>query len=236
MKYDIICISDVHLRSSGCQAEELHTFLKENKCHQLILVGDIFDLWTSNNWNKHCNSVVRSVLKAANDGTQVIYVTGNHDDALRSVTPLSLGNIQIVDEYILEYYGNKYMVIHGDKFDLVNRTVSIVGGVLYDWVLVINDWVFKCRKKLGIQSHWSLSKYVKTNTKKVLAFISNFKTILATYAYENECQGVICGHIHTPEITEIHLGNFIKVDYYNCGDWVENCTALVAKDGKWEIK
>ena len=44
--------------------------------------------------------------------------------------------------------------------------------------------------------------------------------------------GVICGHIHTPEIKTMPNG----IIYMNDGDWVETCSALVEHyDGRWEI-
>src|SRR3546814_9720020 len=43
--------------------------------------------------------------------------------------------------------------------------------------------------------------------------------------------GVVCGHIHSAEMRAID-----GVDYYNDGDWVEGCTALVEHhDGTMEI-
>ena len=43
--------------------------------------------------------------------------------------------------------------------------------------------------------------------------------------------GVVCGHIHTAEFRIID-----GIEYYNDGDWVEGCTALVEHfDGRLEI-
>ena len=43
--------------------------------------------------------------------------------------------------------------------------------------------------------------------------------------------GVICGHIHTPEMSMID-----GVHYCNDGDWVESCSALVEHhDGRFEL-
>jgi hypothetical protein len=42
---------------------------------------------------------------------------------------------------------------------------------------------------------------------------------------------VICGHIHVPAVRTID-----GIAYYNCGDWVEHCTALVEHlDGTMEL-
>jgi len=47
--------------------------------------------------------------------------------------------------------------------------------------------------------------------------------------------GVICGHIHFPEIRNVKQKNR-DILYCNTGDWVENCSALVEQgDGKIEL-
>ena len=41
--YRTIAISDVHLGTKDCKAEELNNFLKNNTCDNLYLVGDIIE-------------------------------------------------------------------------------------------------------------------------------------------------------------------------------------------------
>jgi hypothetical protein len=53
-------------------------------------------------------------------------------------------------------------------------------------------------------------------------FISRFEHDLFEHARSRDCDGVICGHIHSPNVV-----NFGEVAYLNTGDWVENCTALI---------
>jgi UDP-2,3-diacylglucosamine pyrophosphatase LpxH len=54
---------------------------------------------------------------------------------------------------------------------------------------------------------------------------------VARYTRQQGCAGVVCGHIHVPAIREID-----GIAYYNCGDWVEHCSALVEHvDGRMEL-
>jgi UDP-2,3-diacylglucosamine pyrophosphatase LpxH len=86
------------------------------------------------------------------------------------------------------------------------------------------------RHKLGF-GYWSLSKYLKHNVKKAVSFIFEFEKTLVRYCQHHNYDGIICGHIHTPEIKVIE-----GVIYMNDGDWVESCSALVeAEDGTWSI-
>ena len=42
---------------------------------------------------------------------------------------------------------------------------------------------------------------------------------------------MVCGHIHHAEIRHVK-----GIEYHNCGDWVESCTALIEhEDGRIEL-
>ncbi|MGB7839669.1 MAG: hypothetical protein WBL40_16325, partial [Terrimicrobiaceae bacterium] len=93
-----------------------------------------------------------------------------------------------------------------------------------------NGLVNFCRRRFGL-GYWSLSAYVKAEVKNVVSFISRFEEAVVRYARDFEVDGVLCGHIHTAAIREIH-----GIDYYNAGDWVESCTAIVERyDGSMEL-
>ena len=61
--------------------------------------------------------------------------------------------------------------------------------------------------------------------------IRDSEKTVSDYAKRKKYDGIICGHIHHAEDQ-----NFDGVNYLNCGDWVESCTALVENyDGTFEI-
>ena len=119
---EVVVISDVHLGTYGSHAKEVLQYLKTIRPHTLILNGDIIDVW---NFRKsyfpaaHMD-VLRRIMKMASKGTKVIYITGNHDDMLRKYTDLQLGNLQIVDKFLLEIENKKAWIFHGVVF--VNTT------------------------------------------------------------------------------------------------------------------
>jgi UDP-2,3-diacylglucosamine pyrophosphatase LpxH len=240
MHYKSIFISDVHLGTKDCKAEQLNNFLKNNTCETLYLIGDIIDGWriSQNKWRwkqSHTN-VVRRVLGHAKRGTKVVYIAGNHDEFLRPLIPygLSFGHIELANHYEhLGIDGKKYLVVHGDMFDGITRLapwLSFLGDRAYDFVLNINTTFNSIRHRFGF-GYWSLSRYLKGKVKKAVDFVFKFEENLSGYCKRKGYDGVICGHIHTAEIKEIE-----GVIYMNDGDWVESCTALVENlDGKWEI-
>ena len=232
-----IWISDTHLGTSGCQAELLLDFLKSSDCETLYLVGDIIDGWQLRKgwyWPPRHNDVVRCVLKKAKHGTRVVYIPGNHDEAFRDYVGLNLGGVELLAETIHETAdGRKLLVLHGDEFDgvvLYARWLAFLGDSAYTLLLKINGILNRIRKWRGLP-YWSLSAKIKKRVKNAVQFISSFEQAVAHAAVERGADGVVCGHIHTAEIRMIG-----DVTYYNDGDWVESCTALVEHaDGRMEI-
>ena len=235
--YKTIFISDIHLGSKACQAELLLDFLKVNDSEKLYLVGDIVDGWRLKRkwfWPQSHNDVVQKILRKARKGTEIIYVPGNHDEALRRYIGTHFGGIEVKPTDIYEAVnGDKYLVLHGDNFDnvmLYARWLAYIGDHAYDLVLRLNTVFNGLRRLMGLR-YWSLSSYLKIKVKNAVRFISEYEQVIVKEARKAGVQGVICGHIHHAEIKQ-----YDDIIYMNDGDWVESCTALVEHfDGTWEI-
>ena len=238
--YRSIFVSDVHLGTKDCKAEQLNNFLKHNTCDTLYLVGDIIDGWKVRQnklrWKQSHTNVVRRILGHAKRGTKVVYVAGNHDEFLRPMIPLgiSFGMVEIVNQTEhIGVDGRHYLVVHGDMFDGITRLapwLSILGDRAYDLILRANTRLNWVMHRMGF-GYFSLSLFLKRRVKRAVDFIFKFEQNLANYCKKRGFDGVICGHIHHAEIKEIS-----GVVYMNDGDWVESMTALVEHwDGLWEI-
>ncbi|MBV1774921.1 UDP-2,3-diacylglucosamine diphosphatase [Burkholderiaceae bacterium DAT-1] len=226
--YRAIWISDVHLGTSGCQADYLLDFLKHNESEYLYLVGDIIDGWALKRgwyWQQSHNDVVQKILRKARKGTKVTYIAGNHDEVMRQFLGLAFGGIDICDEAVhTTLDGRKLLVLHGDLFDAViqcARWLAVVGDHAYTVTLKLNRWFNHIRARLGME-YWSLSQYLKHRVKKAVSFVSQFEEAVAREARARGMDGVVCGHIHKAEMREID-----GVLYCNDGDWVESLSALV---------
>ena len=229
MNNTTLFISDVHLGSRGSNPKELFELLKKEQPKQLFIVGDFIDGWLLKKrfyWTKESTDVIRKILAYSNKGTEVIYITGNHDDFLRSYSPQDFGNIQIVDEW--EWNG--YLITHGDKYDGVVQLkwLGIIGSYGYELALIID----KTLKKLGYKK--SFSKMVKDKVKSAVKFITDFEKQLAYQAHSRGLKGVICGHIHKPEDKQILVKNE-SIHYLNCGDWIENNSYIEFKKNKFKL-
>ena len=236
-----IWISDVHLGTKGCNAELLIDFLDTTDSDTMYLVGDILDGWRLKKkfyWPASHNDIVWRILKRAKRGTRIVYIPGNHDEMFRQFTGLSFGGVEIRRAAFHDTAdGRRLMVLHGDEFDavmLAHRWLAFVGDKLYHTTMALNRWVNWFRRRMNMP-YWSLSKMAKHKVKNAVEFISKYEEVVARAAGQRGVDGVVCGHIHTAEArTFMHEGR--RIEYWNDGDWVEGCNALVEhSDGRMEI-
>lgn len=237
LQYRTIWISDVHLGTRGCNAEMLIDFLDSVDSETLYLVGDIIDGWRLKKkfyWPASHNEIVWRILKRARRGTRIVYIPGNHDEMFRQFTGLNFGGVEIRRAaFHTTADGRRLMVLHGDEFDtvmLAHRWLAFVGDALYHVLMGLNRRINAVRRRLDLP-YWSLSKVAKHKVKNAVEFISRYEEVVSRAAAERGVDGVVCGHIHTAEIRD-----FDGIAYYNDGDWVEGCTALVEHmDGRMEV-
>jgi len=231
-------LSDIHLGTRACQADRLLAFLKEYDAEYLYLVGDIIDLWAMKRglyWPKEHNTIVQKILRKARHDTKVIFVPGNHDEGIRRYIGMSFGAVDVVSEHVhVTVNGKKMLIIHGDEYDQVttyHRWISHLGDLTYTLLVHMNRILSVIRRKLRVSGHWSLADYAKRNVLKAVAFIGDFEKAAVKGASLRKMDGVICGHIHTPVMKVVD-----GLDYINCGDWVDNCTAVIEEcDGSLHL-
>lgn len=236
-RYRTIWISDIHLGTRGCNADMLIDFLDSVDSETLYLVGDIVDGWQLRKriyWPTAHNDVVWRIMKRARRGTRVVYIPGNHDEIFRQFTGMNFGGVEVRRRaFHTTADGRRLLVLHGDEFDaimLAHRWLAVVGDAAYTMLMVVNRHVNRVRRWLGMP-YWSLSKMAKHKVKNAVSFISRFEEVVAHEAGRRRVDGVVCGHIHTAEIRQ-----FGAITYFNDGDWVEGCTALVEHmDGRMEV-
>jgi UDP-2,3-diacylglucosamine pyrophosphatase LpxH len=236
-RYRSLFLSDIHLGTRGCQAERLLAFLERHDCERLYLVGDIVDGWRLQSgfyWPSAHTRVMKAFLAMAERGTQVVYVTGNHDEFLRRYSDMVVGNLHLVDEAEhLTADGQRLLVTHGDAYDVVtryHRWLAFLGDIGYGILLEANRVFNWARKRFGY-GYFSLSAWVKHRVKQAVSYIGDYEEAVSWTCRQRGFAGVVCGHIHHAEITD-----YGGIRYMNCGDWVESCTALAEDDaGRFEI-
>lgn len=233
-----VFLSDIHLGTPDSKADEVVEFLKHLRCRKLVLNGDIIDGWAlkrGGRWSPRHSRVIRKILKMTErDETEVVYLRGNHDEILERFLPMAFGRIRLTKEHVHPAAdGKRYLVVHGDGFDSVStnhKWLASLGAVGYNFLLRVNRGYNFYRAWRG-KEYYSLSKAVKAKVKSAVCFVDRYEELLQELARHRRCDGIICGHIHTPE--DKLVGD---IRYLNSGDWVESLTAIIEHhDGRMEL-
>lgn len=234
---DVLVLSDLHLGTYGCRAEELLDYLRSIKPRMVVLNGDIVDIWQfkKSYFPISHMKVLKRLMKLAAK-VPVYYITGNHDEALRRYSPARLGNLRLLDRLDLELGGERYWFFHGDIFDASTRHakwIAKLGGLGYDLLIRLNDLVNRALTLVG-RPRMSFSARIKRSVKRAVAYIEDFEATAAEVAIHEGYHYVVCGHIHQPQLRTITTPKG-SVRYMNSGDWIEHMTALEYADGRWTI-
>jgi len=235
---DVVILSDLHLGSYYCRARELQQYLSSIHPKTLVLNGDVIERAAINKRffpRKHME-IINILLHLTLKGTQIYYVTGNHDDYLRKFLSLSFGPIHFRESLVFNIKGQSHWIFHGDVLDahrVVSPVVRYLGDKGYHMLLRLNRTQNRLRKLLG-KPPTSLAKKVKGKLGKAQSYIDQFEKTAAKLTAKKGYDRVICGHIHQPVIKSIPVGDR-QVTYMNSGDWVENLTALEMRFGNWEL-
>lgn len=234
--YRAAWISDVHLGTRTCNAPALLEFLRHCEVRTLYIVGDLIDIWSLRRgvyWPQEHNDVIQKILRKARKGTRIIYIPGNHDEFVERFCG-EYGHITIEKHAIhVTADERRILVIHGHELDTVvqnARWLAFAGDVGYQFLLSLNPLINFGRRRFGL-GYWSLSAYAKKRVKDAVKFIGEYEKAVVRYAEEYAVDAVLCGHIHSASVHQ-----FGDVTYYNCGDWVETCSAMVEQhDGTMEL-
>lgn len=235
MKYKYIILSDIHVGIKDSKTKELLNLLSKHNTEHLILNGDIIDGWAINRGSKIRKNHIKfiSELMKLSNSTKITWIRGNHDNFLESFIGTELGNIEIVEDMKITIDNKDYYIFHGDLIDIFitkYKFLATIGSIGYDIALFINRVYNKIRKLNGLK-YYSISDKIKKSVKFATNYINDFEENAIKIAKSKNCNGgVICGHIHVPEIRKID-----DALYINSGDWIENLTAITI-DKKDKIK
>jgi UDP-2,3-diacylglucosamine pyrophosphatase LpxH len=226
-------VSDVHLGFRYAQPEHFLDFLLRFRPEQLFILGDFLDGWKLRSawrWEPVYTRIFARLLHLAREGTELYYTPGNHDaflrcSEMRQIVENAGVRLRVQDEFLFQARdGRQFVVTHGDKFDVIEcryQWLSVATSLAYEPFLSCNWWTHRLLRRHG-HSPYAMCAILKDKVKAFVRFLSRFEQELFQHARSIGCQGVICGHIHKPGV--VTSGG---MTYFNTGDWVENCTALV---------
>jgi len=235
---EVAVISDIHLATHACKPKKVLKYLKSIQPKILVLNGDIIDSWrfSRNYFPKQQLKVIRQFIKMMEKGVQIYYITGNHDEFLRKFNQTQIGNLRIVNQLILELDGLKTWIFHGDIFDnIIHNTkwLAKLGAIIYGMLSILNQYVNRFLAWIGkpeIMIYKSIKKYIVREK----ISLSSFESAIGNAAIKRGYQTVICGHTHVPKQKQLTISDQ-KIQYLNCGDWIEHFTAAEYCDSNWTL-
>ena len=235
---EVAVISDIHLATHACKPKKVLKYLKSIQPKILVLNGDIIDSWrfSRNYFPKQQLKVIRQFIKMMEKGVQIYYITGNHDEFLRKFNQTQIGNLRIVNQLILELDGLKTWIFHGDIFDnIIHNTkwLAKLGATIYGMLSILNQYVNRFLAWIGkpeIMIYKSIKKYIVREK----ISLSSFESAIGNAAIKQGYQTVKCGHTHVPKQKQLTISDQ-KIQYLNCGDWIEHFTAAEYCDSNWTL-
>lgn len=237
-RLEIVVISDIHLGTYACHAEELLTYLSSIDPKKLILNGDILDTQKmKNNYFPPSHlKIIKKIVSLATKGTEVYFITGNHDDSLRKFDPIRMGAIKLSNRLTLRLNGKNTLFFHGDIFDVSLRYshwLLHLGRTGFEVLLLFSKMRSKLLAKFGKSSTPFIPSEQESNQRDPQQ-ISRFEQNVVKMAIDQQYDHVVCGHSHAPkkELFETTKGSCL---YLNSGDWVEHMTALEYSFKRWKL-
>lgn len=236
-------VSDLHMGTPRFDAAAFLHFLQATESEYLYLVGDILDGWKLAKewyWPATYDQIFQELLRKQENGTKVILIAGNHDEALRNLTfPVRHAftrafGVPIIDTLIHHTAdGRRCLILHGDQFDraIIRGSLAKLSDRVYDWFM--QTFRLSRGAYIHIDGRWrrfSLSKAVRRSGQWALYLINNFENAVRRRARSGLAQILICGHSHLPKLKDLD-----GITYGNCGCWVSGKNTFLAESETGEF-
>lgn len=228
-QFRALFLSDLHLGKPLCRADALLAFLKCHKADIIYLVGDVIDFWHLDrrpaDWSAAHRAVMSQLVSQAQAGARIHYLPGNHDGILRPYKNFNYSGILVSDRVVHTCLdGRRFLVTHGDQYDLfprLTRWLGPMGDRFHDVALRLSNYVNSVQKAGNYVNGLSFSSFTKRLMKAAILHLGQFDAKVSEELHADGLDGIVCGHFHHAERREIR-----GLDYFNSGDWMESCTAV----------
>lgn len=228
-----IFIADAHLKGlDDPNQKTLCSFLETLKdIDKLLILGDLFEFWTGYNeiLEYHYSTILSQFKRLKQQGTEIIYIEGNHDFSVAPFFKEILGGEAYPDSADINLDGKRVFLAHGD---IVEHSISYK-----IWRRFLRSGIAgRIIKIMPPAFAWKvamiLSKRSRRNHKRGDA-LDNLQRKFANEKIRQGFDVVVLAHSHVPEVSEI-AANGKKGVYANPGDWIKEFSYLIYEQG--EIK
>jgi len=208
-------ISDLHLGSSVCRADELLNFLDNLETKTLILNGDVFDNLDFRRLQKSHWKILKKIRKIA-DEIKVIWIKGNHDTEKAELIAHLLG-VDFLDDLIINQCDKTILITHGDRWDMFIKQRPLTSKIA--------DYIYRLIQSFDkkFNKDYYYSNLLKSKSKKIIRCGMVVENAI-NYCRIHNIDTVICGHTHMACLHHHLTKNEKVIEYWNSGSWTDkNC-------------
>ncbi|MBI3399742.1 MAG: UDP-2,3-diacylglucosamine diphosphatase [Deltaproteobacteria bacterium] len=230
-----IFIADAHLKGlNDPNQKHLCSFLEPLKdIDKLFILGDLFEFWTGHNQVlEHCYAPVLSQFKRLKqNGTEIIYIEGNHDFSVAPFFKEILGGEVYPDSADINLDGKRFFLAHGD---IVEHSAgykiwrSFLRSSIFNLIIKITPPAFV----------WGVAMCLSKTSRRNHKMGDRLDTRQREFAQDKIREGfdiVILAHSHCPDVSKETV-NEKKGVYANPGDWIKEFSYLVYEDGNIRLE
>lgn len=243
----ILFISDLHLCASRPSVtKRFIDFLNTSapKYEALFILGDFFEVWLGDDNNDpHDREVINALAKFTQRSLPVYFMQGNRDFLIGKHFAKQTGVTLIPDPYVVELYGDKVLLMHGDSLCTLDvahqRFRKIVRNPVFQWLFL--KLPLFCRQRIAKKlRNKSRQSFIKENAVSITSVNTNGRFEVTQQAVESaliQCQAqiLIHGHTHQAGIHEFKLKNK-PAKRIVLGEWGPLGNVLVYAKGSLALK
>ncbi len=231
-----VFIADAHLRDPGDENyRRLLTFLEglRGNTRTLYLLGDIFEFWIG---YRHAVfsayvPILEALRRLREDGTELVFVEGNHDFHMGPYFEEFLGCRVIADDAAVDIDGLRVYLAHGDLADPADRGYRLLRRLLH------SRFILFLSRIVTPDLPWAISRWMGRQSRKQYADRSvrrQPETLILAHARRRLAEGhqaVVTGHFHHPLLHPDTAGTVVAL-----GDWIDQYSYAVYEDGAFRLE
>lgn len=211
-------VAGLNLGTKKNSSDHFLECLRRYEPESIYLIGDMlaYREWKSNfSWPQAHNDIVQKLLRQARKGAKVLYIPGDRDGFMRHYGEAELGGIKLVHDAVHETaHGQRFFVTHGDAFDLVAPSLSVLGKLGAKAVagaVGVSRLIEIAARSLGLFVH---GQTYGQSPDREEHFVDSFASTAISSARADQFNGIICGHLPHPASRQID-----GVAFFSTGDW-----------------
>jgi len=230
-------ISDLHLDDRRPETTALlQDFLQQEaaRADALYILGDLFEFWLGDDVPSRCSvEIAASLALLVDKGVPCYFMHGNRDFLLREDYATRAGLTLLPEEYVVDLYGQKVLLMHGDSLCTDDIPYQQFRSLVRNpaWQQEFLEKTPQERLQIALQARDASAEH-KGN---VGVDIMDVNPAQVTTAFErHDVYRLIHGHTHRPATHKLHI-NGQSAQRIVLGDWYTQGSVLRVQEDHFDL-